>query len=83
MLCYAKPQEISMIISTIQAKEAIEEIMKRTNWTFSKVGRECGIHRFAIEKVITGQTKNMNDANLAKIDKLYRFVDKHTEPAEG
>ena len=79
----AETQEKTMIISTPQAKDAVLEIIEKTEWGYAKIAREAGMHPFAVEKLVTGQTKTLTDASIKKINKLYRFVDKHTEPEEG
>ena len=68
-----------MIITTIQAQEALIDIIARTDWTYSKIGRECGIHPDALRKVVTGETRNMSDQSLAKVEKLHKYVIKHTD----
>ena len=68
-----------MILTTFQAKEAILEIIARTDWTYAKIARESGLHPYAIEKVVTGQTRTMTDKSIKKLNKLYKYVIKHTD----
>ena len=72
-----------MIISTPQAIKAINEIKELTGWTDGAVARKAELHSMVVHKLMSGETKTLTDASIVKLDKLHKFVTRHTEPAEG
>lgn len=68
-----------MIISTPQAVKAINDIKDVTGWTDGYIARKADLHPMVVSKLMSGETKNLTDASIEKIENLLTYVTKHTE----
>lgn len=63
-----------MIVTGDQARVAIEEIKKLTNWTYNKIASKAGISFAPFMNIVNEKTITPHDSTLESIDKLHQEI---------